>query len=132
MNRSPITPLVCSRARAIAIALCLAPIAAQGEVRVEGNPAAVRITTDHDSIGNVLTALGTTFNLQHRSAIALDAPANPTYAGSIDRVIANLLDGFNYIVKKSQGRTEIIVLGRHGQAAIPPPARKPGILSRWR
>ena len=83
----------------------------------------------------MLTALGPAFNVQHRSAIDLDAAANPTYSGPIERVIANLLDGFNYVVKTSQGKTEIIVFGRRGEIAIPPPAPKPqpaGILSRWR
>ena len=124
-----------SRARvlALAVVLCLAsPLAAQGEVRIDGNPAAVRITTHQDSIGNVLTALRMRFNVQHRSAIALDMPANPTYAGPLDRVVANLLDDFNYIVKRSPAETEIIILGRHGEAALPPPKPKLDILSRWR
>jgi hypothetical protein len=136
MSRHRVRPLAATRRRSIAtaIALCLAlPIAARAEVRVEGNSAAVRITTGQDSIGSVLTALGPAFNVQYRSAITLDAAANPTYSGSIERVIANLLDGFNYIVKKNPNRTEIIILGRRGEAAIPPPAPKPaGILSRWR
>jgi hypothetical protein len=131
-----VQPLLASRGRSIAtaIALCLAlPVTVRGEVRVEGGTAAVRITTSQDSIGNVLTALGPTFNVQYRSAITLDAAANPTYSGTIERVIANLLDGFNYIVKTSPGATEIIVLGRRGEVAIPPPAPKAApILSRWR
>jgi hypothetical protein len=113
------------------------PLAAHGEVQVEGNPAAVRITTSSDSIGDVLSALDAAFKVRHRSAIDLDAAANPTYSGPIERVIANLLDGFNYVVKTSQGTTtEVIVFGRRGEVAIPPPAPKPsqstGILSRWR
>jgi hypothetical protein len=116
-----------------ALPLAALPLAAHGEVHVDGSPAAVHITTSSDSIGDVLSALDVAFNVQHRSAITLDAAANPTYAGSIDRVIANLLDGFNYAVKKSQGTTEIIVFGRRGELAIPPPAPKPtGVLSRWR
>jgi hypothetical protein len=136
MSRNRRPPRRSYRGRAIATAIALSfafalLVAARGDVRVEGNPAAVRIITHQDSIGSVLAALGTTFNVQHRSAITLDMPANPTYAGPIDRVIANLLDGFNYIVKKSQDKTEIIILGRRGEAAIPPP--KPAqILSRWR
>ena len=75
-------PPVPSCASAIAIAIALSgafPLAAHGEVRVEGNPAGVRISTSQDSIGNVLAALGT-FNIHYRSAIKLDAAANPTYA----------------------------------------------------
>ncbi len=114
---------------------CALPLAARAEVHVEGDPAAVRITTSRDSIDAVLSALGAAFNVRHRSAIELDAAANPTYAGPIERVIANLLVGFNYVVKKSEGGTEIIVFGRRGEVAMPPPAPKPqaaGILSRWR
>ncbi|HEY1544777.1 MAG TPA: hypothetical protein VGG01_20455 [Xanthobacteraceae bacterium] len=133
MRRSWTSPRLSGvRARAIAIALCLVPPAARGEVRVDGNPAAIRITTHQDSIDSVLAALRTRFRVQHRSAIALDMPANPTYAGPLDRVIANLLDSFNYIVKKSPAETEIIILGRHGEAAMPPPKPKLDLLSRWR
>jgi hypothetical protein len=128
-----------SRTRAsfvLALALASAlPLAARGEVHVEGDPAAVRITTSKDSIGDVLAALDAAFKLRHRSAIGLDAAANPSYAGPIERVIANLLDGFNYVVKTRQGATtEVIVFGRRGEIAIPPPAPKPaaGLLSRWR
>jgi hypothetical protein len=136
MSRHRLQPLAASRGRTIAtaIALCLAlSLAAHGEVLVEGSPAAVRITTSGDSIASVLTALGPAFNVQYRSAIMLDAAANSTYSGPIERVIANLLDGFNYVVKKNPDRTEIIILGRRGEAAILGPQLKPaGILSRWR
>ena len=137
MSRGKLQPRAVLRAPSIALALAailVLPHAARGEVHVEGNPTAVRITTSSDSIGDVLSALDIAFDVRHRSAIDLDAPAGPIYAGPIERVIARLLDGFNYVVKKSQGTTEIIVLGRHGEVAIPAPTPKPsaGLLSRWR
>jgi len=139
MSRRRVKVPSATRRRSIALAVTLAsalPLAARGEVHVEGNPAAVSVTTSRDSIGDVLSALDAAFRMQHRSAIALDAAANPTYSGPIERVIANLLDGFNYVVKRGQGTTEIIVFGRRGEAALPPPAPKPaqttGVLSRWR
>lgn len=138
MNR-PVAPIARSRRRAAALALALAfpfPLVAHSEVHIEGGPAAVRITTGGDSIGDVLSTLDAAFNVQNRSAIHLDAPAKPAYSGPIDRVIANLLDGFNYAVKKSGGQTEIMIFGRRGAVAIPPTAPKPsnaaGLLSRWR
>jgi len=138
MNRL-ILPLARSRGRAVALALALAftlPLAAHGEVHVEGGPAAVRITTSGDSVGDVLSALSGAFNVRNRSAIDLDAPARPAYSGPLNRVIGNLLEGFNYAVKKGEGQTEIMIFGRRGAVAIPPPAPKPsgtaGILSRWR
>ncbi|HEU5272138.1 MAG TPA: hypothetical protein VFU97_00650 [Xanthobacteraceae bacterium] len=138
MNR-PVVQLAPTCCRAVGLALALAlplPLAAHGEVQIEGDPAAVRITTSGNSIGDVLSALGAVFKLQNRSAIDLDAPAKPAYSGPIDRVIGSLLDGFNYAVKKSEGQTEIMIFGRRGTVAIPAPAPKPseaaGILSRWR
>jgi hypothetical protein len=139
MNRSDVKPRPASRSRAIMLALVTASALACGaraEVHVEGSPAAVHITTSNDSIGDVLSALDATFTVKHRSAITLDMAANPTYAGPIERVIANLLDGFNYAVRKGQDTTEIIVFGRRGEVAIPPPAPKSmqstGTLARWR
>lgn len=139
MNRRNVKPLSAYRARTIALALVATAAlsgAARGEVHVEGSPASVRITTRDDSIGDVLSALDAAFTVKHRSAITLDMAANPIYAGPIDRVIANLLDGFNYAVRKGQDTTEIIVFGRRGEVAIPPPAPRPaqsaGVPSRWR
>jgi hypothetical protein len=138
MSRRRLLPGAAARGRTIAlavVALGAAALPAHSDVHIEGDPAAVRITTSRDSIGDVLAALGAVFKVRHRSAVDLDAAANPTYAGPIERVIANLLDGFNYAVKTSQGTTtEIIVFGRRGEVAIPPPApkRSTGLLSRWR
>ena len=132
------TQSLSSRCRMIALAVAVVPTlppAAHGDVHVEGDRAAVRITTSGDSIGDVLAALGAAFKVRHRSAVDLDAAASPAYAGPIERVIANLLDGFNYAVKTSHGTTtEIIVFGRRGEVAIPPRAPKPpaGALARWR
>jgi hypothetical protein len=44
-------------------------------------------------------------------------------------------DRANYAVKRDGPATEIVVFGRRGEVAIPPPARSAppaGILSRWR
>jgi hypothetical protein len=123
-------------AAALLIAACGALGAARAGVLVEGTPAAVRVTADHAAISDVLAAVAGNFNAKYRSAVVLDAPANPAYAGSFAQVIARLLDGYNYVVKKHGETTEITVFGRRGEVAIPPRAPKPappaGFLSRWR
>jgi hypothetical protein len=112
---------------------CGLATAAAAEVRVEGSPAAVRVTTSQDAIADVLSALAVNFNVQYRTAIALDAAANPSYSGSVGQVIARLLDGYNYIIKRDQESTEVVVFGKRGEMAIPPKAPPPkGVLSRWR
>jgi hypothetical protein len=109
--------------------------AARAEVNVAGTPEAVRVTADHAAVADVLAAVAASFKVKYRSAIALDSPADAAYAGSFAQVIARLLDGYNYVVKREPAVTEIVVFGRRGEVAIPPPARNTapaGVLSRWR
>jgi hypothetical protein len=103
------------------------------DVRVEGTQAAVRVSSNGDTIGDVLSAFGAPFNVKYRSAIPLDAAANATYSGSVGQVISRLLDGYSYMIKKNEDATDIVIYGRRGEAAIAPkapPAK--GIVSRWR
>jgi hypothetical protein len=124
----------CSFALAAALSCGLATVA-RTEVRVEGSLAAVRVTTDQDAIADVLSAFAATFNVKYRTAIPLSAPANTTYAGPFGQVVSRLLDGYNFVVKTNEGTTEIVVLGRRGEAVVQPAAPHPtpsnGIIERW-
>jgi len=70
------------------------------------------------------------------TALPLDAPANTRYGGLIVKVIARLLDGYNYVVKRERQEIEIVVIGKRGETAVPPGAGKDaaakGIIARWR
>jgi hypothetical protein len=122
----------CAFALATALA-CGGATIAHAEVRVEGSPEAVRVTTSQDRIADVLSAFAATFDVKYRSAIPLDAVAGANYSGSFGQVISRLLDGYNYAIKREQGTIEIVVFGTRGQVAIPPPAPKPkSLLSQWR
>jgi hypothetical protein len=116
--------------------MCGLPVLARAEVHVEGSPAAVRVTTSEDAISDVLSAFAATFNVRYRSAIPLNAAANATYSGSFAQVISRLLDGYNYVIKKDQETTEIVVFGKRGEVVLPSVAPRAlldkGILSRWR
>ncbi len=113
--------------------ICGLATSAAASVQVEGTPATLRITTDHDAVDQVLAALAATLKVKYRSAIRLESAAHATYSGSLREVIARLLDGYNYVVRNNEDVTEIIVLGRRGEVAIPPkPAPVKGVLSRWR
>jgi hypothetical protein len=122
------------RSIALATALsCSLATVAYADVQIEGTAAAVRVTTSQDTIADVLSAFASPFNVKYRSAVPLNATANASYSGSFGQVISRLLDGYNYVIKKDQATTEIIVLGKRGEAAIPPKASPAkGILSRWR
>src|SRR4026207_846282 len=93
---------------ALAMALnCGLATFACAEVRIEGSPAAVRVTTSQDRISDVLSAFATSFKVKYRTSIPLDATAHGIYTGSFGQVIARLLDGYNYVIKNEQETTEI-------------------------
>jgi hypothetical protein len=110
--------------------VCSLPTIASAEVHVEGSPGAVSVTTSRDTISHVLSALAVTFDVQYRTAIPLDTAADATYSGSFRQVISRLLDGYNYVIKEDDSKTtEIVVLGKRGEAHSPPkaPAEKPEV-----
>jgi hypothetical protein len=125
-------PPRCRWAAAAIVLILGVPATAAAEVRIEGNAAAVRVSTSQNTIADVLSALETSFKLRYRSAVPLTAAADPAYSGSVRQVIAHLLEGYNYLVKTEQETTEIVVLGNRGQVAIPAPAKVPDVVSRWR
>jgi hypothetical protein len=103
---------------------CGLTVPACAEVHVAGSPAAVRVTTSQDTISDVLSAIAATFNVRYRTVIPLDAAADAAYSGSFGQVISRLLKGYNYAIKRQQDTTEIVVFGRGGAVAIPPPVPK--------
>lgn len=109
---------------------------ASATVLVEGNRSDLRVMSENESIANVLAAVSVTLNLKVRSAIPLETASNKVYLGSFASVIAQLLSGYNYVIRYDDGATEVIVLGKRGAAPVapePPKKSEPkGIASRWR
>lgn len=101
---------------ALAVAVATPAVA---EVHVEGSAPALRVTTSEDAIADVLSALGPPFNVKVRTAVALDATADPAYWGSVREVIVRLLDGYDYVVRTGHEETEVVVLGRRGEGTVP-------------
>jgi hypothetical protein len=118
-------------AAVIALACGLAtPVSA--EVHVEGNLSSLRVTSSGDALSDVLTAFGAQWPVRYRSSVPLDVKIAGAYAGSLSQVVARLLDGYNYVIRRDRELTEIIVFGARGEAVVAPrvrPAR--GALSRW-
>jgi hypothetical protein len=87
-----------------------APTIAQAEVHIEGTLAAVHVTTDKDTIPDVLSAFETAF-------------VSSVYSGSLTHVISRLLGGYDYMIARDQGTIDIVIWGKHGEA--PAPIQKP-------
>jgi hypothetical protein len=115
-----------------ALACCLGTTVS-AEVRVAGDLNALRVSASGDTLSDVLSAFGTLFPVKYRTSLPLTGEVNGAYSGSFSQVVSRLLDGYNYVIKKDQGLTEILVFGKKGEAMVPlkAPIAK-GDLSRWR
>ena len=125
------------QARSIGLAAALAcslATSAAAEVRIDGAAAAVRVTTNHDSIADVLTALAPDFRLRYRAAVPLGCRRQRGLCGLARPGDRALLDGYDFVVKRDGDGIEVVVLGRRGDIAIPPapPAASKSVVSRWR
>jgi hypothetical protein len=93
-----------------------APTIAQAEVHIEGTAAAVHVTTDKESIPDVLSAFETPFNLRYRTSVPLDGNVSSEYSGSLAHVISRLLGSYDYVITHGQGAIEIVVSGKRKTA----------------
>ena len=109
-----------SAALVIGAVFSAVPTPVRADVKVEGNPTAVRIETRQTTVGDVLAALKKTFDLQFRAKIALDRPVTGTYQGSLSRVLARVLDGYDYVVSMPEHRLEVVVYGTRNRPGAAP------------
>jgi hypothetical protein len=96
----------------LASLIAAVPASVLAEAKVEGNPDAVRVEARDATVDEVLSAMGTAFNLRYRTSTALDLPITGIYEGSLPRVISRVLEGYNFIVKDSPGNIEVVVITR--------------------
>jgi hypothetical protein len=101
---------------ALAAALTVAPTSLLAEAQIQGSPEAVRIETQNSSIEEVLAALGNAFDLRYRSSANLAKQLSGTYEGSLQRVVARVLEGYDFVLRNNKGKIEITVLGTRGAA----------------
>lgn len=93
-------PRQCRRLAAAALAIVLmAPAAAFASAQISGSQQAVSVDAQNTSIKEVLSALGQKFKLQLQSSANLDKPISGTYQGSLQHVVARLLEGYNFFIR---------------------------------
>ena len=83
-----------------------------GSVRLQGNAQSLRLEVRDSTITAVLAAMGRAFNVQYRSTTALDDHITGTYAGSLTRIIARVLDGYDYVIKYETSAVDVVIFGR--------------------
>ena len=89
------------------------------EVRIVGQGGDVRVEARDAAVAEILAALGERFGLRYRGT-----PAGPTvtatFEGPLRRVVARVLEGYNYVIMTRGGRLEVIVLSTGSTAATAP------------
>ena len=100
---------------ALAITL-MVPAAALASARVSGSAQSMSVNAENSSIKEVLSALSKQFKLRFESSATLDKQITGTYQGSLQGVVARLLEGYNFFITTNQGVLVVTVLGtQNGQ-----------------
>ena len=101
------------------------PTTSHAKVDIEGAATALRVTTSKDAISDVLAAISTAVNVRYRASIPLNATISGTYSGSAERVIARLLEGYDFVIGHNGNVIEVSVFGRGPSAARARPPSRP-------
>jgi hypothetical protein len=120
---------------ALVVCLAAAPGVALASAQVSGTAQSVSVDAQNSSVKEVLSALGRNFHLQLQTSANLDKPISGTYHGSLQRIVARLLEGYNFVIQTNQNGLQVTVLGTQGRsstavAAVARPSRGPASPSR--
>lgn len=111
--------------------LCLlafaTPTRGRAEILLEGNAAAIRLDATQAPIGEILSALGNEYGLRYRASIDLNRTMTGTYVGPLARVVAQLLDSYDLVLRTSSGAVEILLLQDRGAAPVRAQAGNPAM-----
>jgi len=113
-------------ARATIMSLIIATHAAsvRAEVRVQGPASNVRAEARDATVAEVLAALTTRFGLRIRGTVG-DRRVSGDFSGSLRRVIADVLEGYDYVIRTQGDGLEVIVMGTSSPNAVLPPVYAP-------
>jgi hypothetical protein len=98
---------------------------AWAETKVQGTAEALRLETSDSPLQEVLASLRDALKLEYRTSIQLDQSITGTYQGSLQRVLTRVLDGYDFVLKNSSEKIELVVLGRKGSGGPSQPSGDP-------
>ena len=107
---------------------CLAVLSAtqaDAEVRVDGGRDEMQVRVENDTVGHVLEALGQNVSLHYRSAAPLNKVIGGAFSGSLEQVLSRVLAGYDFVVRYNMQSVELLIVGKSGAAAVPPPSVDP-------
>jgi hypothetical protein len=83
----------------------------RADVAVTGARDDVRIEVDKAAVEDVMDALGANFGLRYRSTAPLARRISGTHRGALERIVARVLDGYDFVVKTGPEGIEVTVYG---------------------
>ena len=95
----------------LAILLLFPALPVRAEVSVTGARDDVRLEVDNTAIEDVMDALGANFGLRYRSTAPLARRISGTHRGALERIVARVLDGYDFVVKTGPEGIEVTVYG---------------------
>jgi hypothetical protein len=102
----------------------------RAEVLVEGEARDVRVEARDATVVDILVALGEHFALRYRGSPA-SGGVTAKFEGPLRRVVARVLDGYNFVIRENADGIEVIVLSTTSPYAVPaPPTAPPTVPSR--
>lgn len=108
-----------------ALMLGLVPFAAQAEVKVSGTSATVRVEASDASVDEILSALKDKFAVDYQSTARLERRVTGSYAGPLERVLARVLEGNDFFLKRVNNRVEVTLLARQPGGSVTAGAAAP-------
>lgn len=94
---------------------------AGAEVRVQGSAGDVRVEAQGASVAEILAALGEHYTVRYRGT-PVGSDVTATFEGPLRRVVARVLAGNDYVIKRGGDGLEVILLGPAASAATSPAA----------
>jgi hypothetical protein len=94
-------------------------------LQLQGDAAALRLDLHQTTIADVLSALRAAFHIKYRFSIPLNERLTGTYAGSLQYVIARVLNGYNYVIKQDSATLDLLILGKVGERSVANPGLIP-------
>lgn len=128
MARSPGNSFHCfllTRLAALLFGGAVTAFPAQAEIILDGPANALQIEMHDTSVQEVLLVLGANYGLRFSSAAPLDRSISGSFNGPLPRLVARLLDRYNYVVKSQNGTLEVVVLGARDTTPAAPSVRFP-------
>ena len=107
--------LACATALVGAAILCALSVPAWAEVRVvESGPGTLVVEAREATVEQVLEALSESRNFEFHTSRALTRVLSGTYTGTLPRVLARVLDGYDHVVQSTPTGIRLSVLGAAG------------------